>query len=67
MNFYMRQYKQLRLSAYSLMSLIWIFGCSDQNSQTTEISADDIVGEPIGEISEETFLEESQIDIDRKG
>ena len=62
MNFYMRQYKQLRLSAYSLMSLIWIFGCSDQNSQTTEISADDIVGEPIVEISEETFLEESQID-----
>ena len=58
----MRQHIQIRLSIYSLMSLIWIFGCGDQNSQTTEISADDIVGEPIVEISEDTFSEESQID-----
>jgi len=58
----MRQNVQLILSICIYITLICFLGCSEQISQSSEISAEDIVGDPIVGIIEETFWEENQSD-----
>jgi hypothetical protein len=48
------------LSSWSWITLACIFGCSEQSPQTSEVSVEDIVGDPIVEITEETSWEENQ-------
>ena len=56
----MPNYFRFILSICSWVTLVWVFGCSEQSPQTSEVSAEDIVGDPIVEITEETFWEENQ-------
>ena len=56
----MSHYFRFMLSSMSWVTLVWIFGCSEQSPQADEVSAEDIVGDPIVEITEETSLEENQ-------
>ena len=56
----MPNYFRFILSTCSWVTLVWIFGCSEQSPKTSEVSGEDIVGDPIVEITEETFGEENQ-------
>lgn len=56
----MPNYFRFILSICSWVTLVWVFGCSEQSPQTSEVSTEDIVGDPIVEITEETFWEENQ-------
>ena len=56
----MSHYFRYMLSTSSLITLVWIFGCSEKSPQAGEVSAEDIVGDPIVEITEETSWEENQ-------
>ena len=56
----MWQSVQSILSICIYIIIICFLGCSEQTSQSSEISAEDIVGDPIVEITEETFGEENQ-------
>ena len=56
----MPNYFRFILSTCSWVTLVWIFGCSEQSPKTSKVSGEDIVGDPIVEITEETFGEENQ-------
>ena len=56
----MSHYFRFMLSTWSWITLVWIFGCSEQSPQAGEVSAEDIVGDPIVEITEETSWEENK-------
>ena len=56
----MSHYSRFMLSSWSLITLACIFGCSEQSPQADEVSAEDIVGDPIVEITEETSWEENK-------
>ena len=56
----MSHYSRFMLSSWSLITLACIFGCSEKSPQAGEVSAEDIVGDPIVEITEETSWEENQ-------
>jgi len=56
----MPNYFRFMLSIWSWVTLAWIFGCSEKSPQAGEVSAEDIVGDPIVEITEETSWEENQ-------
>ena len=56
----MSHYFRFMLSTWSWITLAWIFGCSEKSPQAGEVSAEDIVGDPIVEITEETSWEENQ-------
>ena len=56
----MSNYSRFMLSSWSLITLACIFGCSEKSPQAGEVSAEDIVGDPIVEITEETSWEENQ-------
>ena len=56
----MSHYFRFMLSSWSWITLACIFGCSEKSPQAGEVSAEDIVGDPIVEITEETSWEENQ-------
>jgi hypothetical protein len=56
----MSHYFRFMLSTWSWITLAWIFGCSEQSPKAGEVSAEDIVGDPIVEITEETSWEENK-------
>jgi len=56
----MSHYFRFMLSTWSWITLAWIFGCSEKSPKAGEVSAEDIVGDPIVEITEETSWEENQ-------
>ena len=56
----MSHYFRFMLSSWSWITLACIFGCSEKSPQVGEVSAEDIVGDPIVEITEETSWEENQ-------
>ena len=56
----MSHYFRFMLSTWSWITLAWIFGCSEKSPQAGEVSAEDIVGDPIVEITEETSWEENK-------
>ena len=56
----MPNYFRFMLSTWSWITLACIFGCSEKSPQAGEVSAEDIVGDPIVEITEETSWEENQ-------
>ena len=56
----MSHYFRFMLSTWSWITLACIFGCSDKSPKAGEVSAEDIVGDPIVEITEETSWEENQ-------
>ena len=56
----MSHYFRFMLSSWSWITLACIFGCSEKSPQAGEVSAEDIVGDPIVENTEETSWEENQ-------
>ena len=57
----MSHYFRFMLSIWSWVTLVWVFGCSEQSPQAGEVSAEDIVGDPIVEITEETFGRKTKV------